>query len=348
MLIIFSPLPQPRILLIYTGGTIGMQQDELTGQLRTMDFGRLRENLPELKRFDFPIESVSFETPVDSSDISPTHWQKIAQIVKDNYANYSGFVVLHGSDTMSFTASALSFMFENLAKPIILTGSQLPLGMLRTDAKENLITAIEIAATSKPNGEPLVPEVTLYFEYQLYRGNRSHKFNAEDFEAFRSVNYPNLAEAGVTIRFNEQAIMPMPDGEFAVKTAFDNSVCSIRLFPGMNFEPFIHIAESRQMKAIVFQSYGSGNAPQSEDFEKLLSVAKMNSIILLNTTQCLGGTVSQGLYETSSLFLKYDVISGEDITFEAAIAKVMFLLGNYPNFETVKKLLTQSLRGEMS
>lgn len=337
-----------KILLIYTGGTIGMLQDAESGQLRPMDFRKLGLQFPELERFDFPIDTISFSKPVDSSAISPAHWIEIAEIIERNYTAYSGFVVLHGSDTMSFTASALSFMFENLSKPVVLTGSQLPVGILRTDAKENLITSIEIAATSRVGGLPMVPEVSLYFEYQLYRGNRSHKFNAEEFEAFRSVNYPVLAEAGVSIKYNESVILPFPKKKFKVNTNLSDSICVVRLYPGIWLDPYVEWIESRSVRAILFQSYGTGNAPNFEAFELLLRKAKQKDMVIFNTTQCRGGKVVQGLYETSELFVRYGAVSGWDITFEAAITKLMFLLGNYSDNSDVRAELRKSLRGEMS
>ncbi len=344
----FVSMDSTKILLIYTGGTIGMVQDSKTGQLRPMNFGKLRVHFPELERFDFPIDTYSFAKPVDSSAISPAHWIQIAEVIEKNYASYSGFVVLHGSDTMSFTASALSFMFEHLGKPVVLTGSQLPVGILRTDAKENLITSIEIAATRKAGGEPMVPEVSLYFEYQLYRGNRSHKFNAEDFEAFRSVNYPVLAEAGVSIKYNEAAILPLPTGAFRVNTRLSDSICAIRLFPGISFGPYLDMLENRRVRAVVIQSFGTGNGPNYEAFESFLRMAQEQDILVLNTTQCRGGKVVQGLYESSGLFVKYGAIGGEDITFEAAVTKLMLLLGNHADNAVVRAELRKSLRGEMS
>lgn len=325
-----------------------MVQDHKTGQLKPMNFGKLRTHFPELERFDFPIDTYSFAKPVDSSAISPLHWIQIAEVIEKNYTSYSGFVVLHGSDTMSFTASALSFMFENLGKPVILTGSQLPAGILRTDARENLITSIEIAATKRADGSPMVPEVSLYFEYKLYRGNRSHKFNAEDFEAFRSVNYPELAEAGVQIKYNDSAILPLPNGPFRLNTRLSDAICAIRLFPGIWLGPYLDMLENNKVRAIIIQSYGTGNGPSYEVFEEFLRIAKEKNILVLNTTQCRGGKVVQGLYETSGLFVKYGAISGEDITFEAAVTKLMLLLGNYEKNEDVKEELRKSLRGEMS
>lgn len=340
-------MQKPKVLLIYTGGTIGMIEDTESGSLRTFDFNHLFSQVPELKRFNIDIDSISFEKPIDSSNMSPKEWIKMADIIEENYTKYDGFVILHGSDTMAFSASAISFMLENLAKPVIFTGSQLPMGKIRTDGKENLITAIEIAV-AKENGKPIVPEVAIYFEYSLYRGNRTHKYNAEHFQAFRSANYPKLAEAGVHIKYNHSAIIKHSNNQLVVHKELDNNIAILKIFPGINTEVIKSVVNIPGLKALIIETFGAGNAPIIPEMFEILEKAIKNGMIVLNVTQCNSGSVDQGRYETSSTFNQIGVIGGKDITTEAAVAKLMFLLGSKRPLNEIKKLLRISLRGEIT
>ncbi|MFE3867563.1 asparaginase [Flavobacterium sp. LS2P90] len=340
-------LSKAKILLIYTGGTIGMKKDFETGALRAFNFSKLLQRIPELKQLDCKIETLSFENPIDSSNMNPEKWAKIATIIADNYASFDGFVVLHGSDTMSYSASALSFMLENLSKPVIFTGSQLPIGDLRTDAKENLITAIQIA-TLRENGKPVISEVCLYFEYKLYRGNRTTKINAEHFNAFTSPNYPHLVESGVHLKLNSELFLPLKsDVQLKVHKNLDNHVAIIKMFPGISEVVLAAILGIPNLKGIILETYGAGNAPTEDWFIGLLKKAITKGLHIINVTQCSAGSVSMGQYETSTSLKEIGVISGKDITTEAAITKLMYLLGQKIASNDFKKIFETSLRGEM-
>lgn len=335
------------VLLIYTGGTIGMMQDARSGELKPFDFKTLTQQIPELSKFDIELSSFSFLHPIDSSNMNPNVWIEIASTIRENYERFDGFVILHGSDTMSFTASALSFMLENLSKPVVLTGSQLPIGIIRTDGKENLITAIEIAGAKHKN-KPVVSEVCIYFEYKLYRGNRTLKFNSAHFDAFKSPNYPALAEAGVEISYNYNALQKPSKKALNVHTRLNNDIAILKLFPGISKKITSAILRSPGVKAVILETFGAGNASTDAWFINELKTAIENGIIILNITQCSEGKVVQGMYETSSQLKKIGVIGGSDLTFESAVTKLMFLLGQKLSRKQITQQLASSLRGEMS
>ncbi len=336
------------VLILYTGGTIGMVHNPNTRTLDPFDFNQISDQVPELQKFGWNLNTVSFDPPLDSSNIGPAIWVKMATIIYENYEDYDGFVILHGTDTMAYSASALSFMLVNLDKPVIFTGSQLPIGILRTDGRENLVTAIEIAG-SMENERPVVPEVCIYFENKLYRGNRTTKINADNFNAFQSANYPPLAEVGIDIRFNRQAILyPRDNKPLELRTKFDNHVAILKLFPGMNKEFIDSILGIKGLKAIILETFGSGNAPADEWFIKRIKKAVDNGIYILDITQCYTGTVSLGRYETSRKLQEIGVISGYDITTEAAVTKMMTLFGlDLPREEIIIRL-NSSLKGEIT
>ena len=325
-----------------------MINDPKSGRLISFDFKHMYHHIPELERLNIDLTTISFEYPVDSSEMHPSRWADIAQIVYDNYGLYDGFVILHGSDTMAYTASGLSFMLQGLKKPVILTGSQLPIGTIRTDGKENLITAIEIAASKDESGESIVQEVAVYFEYSLYRGNRSSKVSANQFEAFSSPNYAELAIAGVNIQFNKERLLRSDLSELKLFTHFDNHVALLKIFPGFSANVYKSIFDFQQVKGIIIETFGAGNAPSDVSFRELITNYINEGGIVLNITQCSSGSVEQGKYETSSFFSKIGVISGSDMTTEAALAKMMYLLGSESSLEVIKDKLSISLIGELS
>ena len=342
-------LKQPKILLIYTGGTIGMVKDFETKTLRAFNFDNLLIRIPEIKQLDCNITTISFNEPIDSSNMNVEHWVKIAKIIETHYNSMDGFVVLHGSDTMSYTASALSFMLQNLQKPVVFTGSQLPIGDLRTDAKENLITAIQVASLQKKDGSPKIKEVCLYFEYKLYRANRTTKVNAEHFEAFSSPNYPELAESGVHLKVFKRNLLKQKNiGEFYVHDKMCTNIAILKLFPGITESVVTAILNIPNIKGVILETYGSGNAPTQTWFTNLLKKALQKGIQIVNVTQCIGGSVLMGQYETSMHLQKLGLINGADITFEAATTKLMYLLSTNITPKNLKNEFEKSIKGELT
>lgn len=338
------------ILLIYTGGTIGMKQDPETLLLKPFNFGLITEEVPELKKFGYHIDSHSFNPVIDSSDVSVSFWQELATLIYENYDKYEGFVVLHGTDTMAFSASALSFMLDRLDKPVVFTGSQLPIGMLRTDGKENLISSIELAVAMDSDGHALVPEVCIYFDSYLYRGNRTTKYNAENFKAFRSANYPVLAEAGIHIRYYREYVhYPETWGEgIRLHTEMDTNVAILKIFPGITPAYVEAVLSTKGLRAVVLESFGSGNAPSMEWFGRMLSESVAKGVVIVNVTQCHAGSVDMSAYANGAFLSECGLISGYDMTTEAAVTKLFHLLGRFSDNEEVKLQMKRPLKGEFS
>ena len=336
------------MLVVYTGGTFGMVYDAKSKALIPFDFSQVLELVPEILRLDINIKFISLPTVIDSSNMNPEIWGQMAQIIFENYYLYDGFVVLHGTDTMAYSASALSFMLQNLDKPVIFTGAQLPIGVARTDARENLMTSLELAA-AQANGRPAVPEVAIYFNAQLLRGNRAKKKESSQLNAFRSENYPVLAEAGVTIEFNWPYIKKHVDSApFQINTRFDTRVGILKLFPGIGRAVVRAVLETPGLRGVILETFGAGNAPTEPWFLEEIALAIGRGTVLFNVSQCDGGRVTQGYYQTSRFLGEVGVVSGGDITLEAAITKLMFCLGQNPDNEAVKALLVSPIAGEVT
>lgn len=337
------------ILIIYTGGTIGMKADPADQTLKPFDFSQILEEVPELSKFACRIDSYTFDPLIDSSDVEPAMWQRLACVIRDRYADYDGFLILHGTDTMSYSASALSFMLDGLDKPVIFTGSQLPIGVPRTDGKENLISAVEIASAKTPDGKAMVPEVCIFFGAKLMRGNRTTKVSAEQFDAFGSPNLPPLAEAGISIRYNLPLIRrPSPGVPFSIDTRLDTRVSILKIHPGITPQVVKNILLGEETRAVIIETYGSGNAPTKPWFLDIVRQARSMGKVLVNVTQCPSGCVNMNLYATGKPLLEAGTVSGYDSTTESALAKLFHLLGGCPDNERVKALFDEDLKGEIS
>jgi L-asparaginase len=340
--------PKANILLIYTGGTFGMRESE-DGSLVPFDFNKVMESIPVIKTFDLHITVVAFEEPIDSSNINPDHWSQLVQIILNDADSHDGFVILHGTDTMAFTASALSYALCGLNKPVIITGAQLPVTVARTDARENLITALEIASSKDEKGNPIVPEVCIFFNHHLMRGNRSQKIQSSKFDAFRSENYPALAEAGIEINYNKLAILPpMKNVSLNEPPNWDTGVIVLKIFPGITKEAVNSILENDNINGVVLETFGAGNAMTNSWFIDCISNAVARKIIIINVSQCLGGEVKQGMYATSTMLENAGVLSGSDITMEAAITKLMFVLALKKSYKNAIKQMLTPICGELS
>lgn len=338
------------LLLIYTGGTIGMKQDMKDLTLKPFDFSQILDEVPEIRKFAFKIDTYSFEPPIDSSDVEPSLWQDLARLIKDKYEDYDGFIILHGTDTMSYSASALSFMLDRLTKPVIFTGSQLPIGVPRTDGKENLISAVEIASAKDEEGHPAAPEVCVCFDSLLMRGNRSTKVNSEVFRAFQSPNFPPLAEAGINIRYNNEYIRKPNDWyqSLTINTDLDTRVSILKIHPGITPEVVRNILCGKDTRAIIMETYGSGNAPTRDWFLDIVKESSAMNKIIVNVTQCLAGTVNMNIYANGKALERAGVIDGYDSTTESALAKLFYLMGKSRDNEWVKAMMSRNLKGEIS
>jgi len=338
-----------KVLLIYTGGTIGMIEDSASGALKPYDFNHLKEFIPELNRLKFNIESIAFESPIDSSDIGLEDWIKIVRIIEDNYDKHDGFVILHGTDTMAYTASMLSFMLENLTKPVILTGSQLPIGKMRTDGRENLITALEIAVDKDSEGNAFIPEVCIFFQNLLMRGNRTTKINADNFNAFNSFNYPILAEAGTKIKYGHYLVHhPKKGTKPKFHYSLNPNVTILKIFPGISENCVKAVFNNPNLKGVVLETFGAGNSPIRPSFLYIIEDAVKRGIVIVNVTQCASGAVEADRYEGGKALKSIGVLSGYDITTEAAVTKLMFLFGHGFTSEEVKERMKSSISGEMT
>ncbi len=338
------------LLLIYTGGTIGMKQDMKDLTLKPFDFSQILDEVPEIRKFAFKIDTYSFEPPIDSSDVEPSLWQDLARLIKEKYEDYDGFIILHGTDTMSYSASALSFMLDGLTKPVIFTGSQLPIGVPRTDGKENLISAVEIASAKDEEGHPAVPEVCVCFDSLLMRGNRSTKVNSEVFRAFQSPNFPPLAEAGINIRYNNEYIRKPNDWyqSLTINTELDTRVSILKIHPGITPEVVRNILCGKDTRAIIMETYGSGNAPTRDWFLDIVKESSAMNKIIVNVTQCLAGAVNMNIYANGKALERAGVIDGYDSTTESALAKLFYLMGKSRDNEWVKAMMGRNLKGEIS
>ena len=341
-------MKRPKILIIYTGGTIGMIENPETHALQPFDFSHLMDNVPKVKKLQYDIDNIQFDPPIDSSNMDPSHWRDIALAIEEHYDRYDGFVVLHGTDTMAFTALALSFMLENLSKPVIITGSQLPIGEVRTDGEENLITALQVAAAIDEKGRPRVQEVAILFENYLWRGNRATKMSADNFNAFKSFNYPELAEIGLDIEYNPNSLRKMPPRPLKVCTDMDTNVMFLELNPGITEQTLDYLLHTPGIKGIVLKTYGAGNSPSHPWFIERIREAVERGVVIVNVTQCVNGGVNCSLYDTGDSLVKAGVISGYDMTSEAAITKLMFLFGMKYTSSMVKKYMVSDLCGELT